>query len=271
MRWDWLSRVTSSELGDRALRFFAGSSAGAKHALRIEFHRDLALGVYRDDPALAPQGGEFLEPDFAPRRAQGAAAEAHPRTNIVRHRGANEYFPMSCSRHGAGAVIRVGARADDGRIADTFLALSGHAPRGGCRCQPAGAVQRDRAHRTHVGYGQRGQPGVAAADAFELAPALRGVEVATRYQCDAAGQGEFLRSRAAQHDVFGMLHDGARQFDRVPDMGHAAYRAGLETASVHDRGIQFVAAVESEHRTQPGIEQWIVLEPRYGACHGVPP
>src|ERR1700733_16146032 len=123
MRRDCFWRVTRSEPVDRDLRFFAGSSAGAKHAFGVEFHGDLAMPVDGDPAALAPQGGEFLEHDFAHRRAQGAAAEAHPRTNIVRHRGANEYFPMSCSRHGAGAVIRVGARADDGRIADTVVAL----------------------------------------------------------------------------------------------------------------------------------------------------
>jgi hypothetical protein len=66
-----------------------------------------------------------------------------------------------------------------------------------------------------------------------------------------------------------MLHDGARQFDRVPDVGDAAHGAGLEIAAVHDCRVQFVAAVESEYRTMPCVEQGIVFEENYRARHRV--
>ena len=43
-----------------------------------------------------------------------AAAEAHARADIVRHGGANEDLAMAGGRHGARAVVRISARADDG-------------------------------------------------------------------------------------------------------------------------------------------------------------
>jgi len=66
-----------------------------------------------------------------------------------------------------------------------------------------------------------------------------------------------------------MLHDGACQLDGIPDLGHAADRAGLQAAAIHDGRIQFVVPVEGEHRSAAGVEQGVVFEDHHRAHHGI--
>jgi len=61
----------------------------------------------------------------------------------------------------------------------------------------------------------------------------------------------------------------ARQFDRIPDVSHAAHRSRRQSSAVHDGGIQLVASVEREHRSMARVEQGIILEADDGARHRV--
>src|ERR1700686_5140124 len=126
-------------------------------------------------------------------------------------------------------------------------------------------VECNRSDSAHVGYGQRRESGITAAKPFELPPTLRSMKIAARHKRDAAGQGEFFRPCAAQHDVFRMLHDGARQIDWVLDVGDAAYRSGPKGVSVHDRRVQFVLAVVREYGSSAGIEKRVIFEHHHGA------
>jgi hypothetical protein len=118
-------------------------------------------------------------------------------------------------------------------------------------------------------YGQGGDPAVAAADALELPPAFRGVEVTGWHQFESAGERELLGAAAAQKHVLGVLHHGTREFDRILDMRQAADRSGHSRGAVHDGGIQLVVAVESEHRAMARVEQRIVLEQHDGPRHRI--
>ncbi len=123
--------------------------------------------------------------------------------------------------------------------------------------------------RPDMRNGQRGQRRIAAADALELLPALGRVEVARGHERESAAGGEFLSAGAGQHDVSGLLHHRARKFDRILDPGEAADGAGVQIAAVHDRGVQFVAAVEREYRAAARIEQGVVLEQHDGAGYRI--
>ncbi len=174
--------------------------------------------------------------------------------------GAQKDFAVAGGRDGAGTVIRVGARADDRRVANTLKAFARHAAGGSGRGQAAPAVHRHRSDRADMRNGVSGELGVAAANSLQLRKAFRRVEVALRHEFKPLGGGEFLGAGAGQHHMVRSFHDGPRKFHGISNARDAAYGARLQRAAIHDGGIQFVAAVEREHGAAPGIEQGIVLE-----------
>jgi hypothetical protein len=120
-----------------------------------------------------------------------------------------------------------------------------------------------------MGNGQRRKARVAKTNSFELLPACRSVKVAAGHQPEAVIQRELLGAGAGEQDILGLIHNGARQRDRILDVPQSAHGAGLQRAPVHDRRVEFVAPVDREHRSSPGIEQRVVLEHHNGARHGV--
>ncbi len=136
---------------------------------------------------------QFPVHDLAHRLGERAAAVAHPRADVVGHGRADEHLSVSGRRNRAAAVVGIGAGTDDRRIADALIALAGHAAGRGRRRQPPGVSERDRTDGAHVRDGQCRQPVVAGADALELAPALGGMKITARHQCEAAAQARIPR------------------------------------------------------------------------------
>src|SRR6202041_38437 len=92
---DGALREAPSSRIDTDLRLFSLPAAGAEHAFGIEFDDDLAARVDGDDPSLAAPGRQLPVNDLAPRGADAAAAEAHPRADVMSHHRSNEHFAVS--------------------------------------------------------------------------------------------------------------------------------------------------------------------------------
>ena len=66
-----------------------------------------------------------------------------------------------------------------------------------------------------------------------------------------------------------VLQHVARHPDRIADPAQDADRTGAQIAAVHDRGIHLDERIGIEHRTTPGVEQWIVLQQGDAVRHDV--
>jgi len=144
---------------------------------------------------------------------------------------------------------------------------------GGSCSEPAVLVECDRTHGTEVARRFQIRMGLAAGffleSLLQLLPALVGAEVRRVHQGDALACGEGFGTLPDHHHVRGMLHHGLGQQDRVAHALHAGHRAGLEGGAIHQRGIQFVAAIVGEHRAPACIEGGIVLEHGDRRGHGL--
>lgn len=138
------------------------------------------------------------------------------------------------------------------------------------------AIQRERTDGAEVLGGFQVERGLGLAVAafglerfLQLLPTLVGTEIAGLDQGDALLARKLLGTVADQHHVLGAVHDAARQQNRVLDRVHAGNRAGLAAGAIHDRRIQLVLAVVSEHRTAPGVELRRVLQHGNGGGHRI--
>ncbi len=141
-----------STRGSSPARLLARNIPSELNSMAIRPWRSIAM-----TPPSPPSAGSSSSTTSRTASRETAPAETHPRTDVVRHRGADEHLSVSGRRYGARAVVGVGSRADDRRIADALIAFAGHAARGGGGREPAAAVQGDRADGAHVRYGQRRQ------------------------------------------------------------------------------------------------------------------
>ena len=122
------------------------------------------------------------------------AVELHARADIARDADADEEFAGAGGADAADAVLRVGAGADDGRIADAAPAFAGGAAGGGAGGDVAVRVERDDADGAELvivrrqrqfsarrgrraGGTRRDRQIVAAQIRLELLPAALGEEV----------------------------------------------------------------------------------------------
>ncbi len=96
-----------------------------------------------------------------------------------------------------------------------------------------------------------------------------GVEVSVLYLDQAVLEGEGIGPFADHEDVFGALHNNPRRADGIADAPYAANRAGGESASVHDRGVELVLAIAGVDGTVPGIEERMILQRNHGLGHRV--
>jgi len=165
------------------------------------------------------------------------------------------------------AVVGVGARADDRRVADAAEALAGHPAGGGAGGDVALGVQRHAADGAEVvgvpvrlgGGPWLGLGFLLLEPCLNLFPAALGEEVFGIDHLEPVVAGEFLGATVGEQDVRRLFHHGAGGADGVLHRGHAADRAGLQRAAVHDRGVEFVFALGGEDRALAGVEHRRVL------------
>ena len=248
------------------MRHAVGADPAAVHALGVERERDAAVGAQRDRAAVAAGRGNVAVDHAVGGAGQRLPGQAHARADLVRGGGAYVELAPAGTRYRA-ARIGPGAGADDRRIADAAVALVGHAAGGGAGGQLALRIQRQRADRAEVGLARQFQRrvrrlrlGFRGQRVLQLLPALLRAEVRRVDQFDALFGRERLGAVAHHHHVLRMLHHRTRQHDRVAHPVHAGDRAGAAAGAVHDRGIQFVAAVVGEHRAAGGVELRRVLQ-----------
>ena len=196
---------------------------------------------------------------------------------------ANELLAPAGAGDGRGGVVRVGAGADHRYVADAADPLEHGAPRRRGRGQVAVAVQGHGADGAEVAgaakagvrtgvarvvaQGVRGGISAALCGGTSLGPEfaiplkllLRG-EVGLRLPAYAGDDTEVVGPGADEQDVRRVLHDPARQGDRVADVLHSGHRAAGQSASVHDRGIHLVGSDGREDGTSAGIEARVVFE-----------
>ncbi len=106
----------------------------------------LPSGSTRDDAAVAAHGGQLLPDDLVGGLGEAGVAVLHAGADIARDRRADEVLAMAGSADGAGAVVGIGAGADDRRIADATPLLVGHAAGRSACGEVAVTVQRHRAN-----------------------------------------------------------------------------------------------------------------------------
>ena len=100
----------------------------------------------RDQAALAAERGDVGEHSVE-RLLQRLAADPHPRGQLVGGDGADEIFARAGRRNRGGAVVGIGAGADQRRIADPAPALGGQPAGRGRDRDMAVDVDRDRSDR----------------------------------------------------------------------------------------------------------------------------
>ena len=232
------------------------------------------LVVHDDDAAVAADLLERAVDHVVRRLGRGDAGEPHARADLVRDDRADEVFAAAGRGDRAGRVVRVGAGADDRRVADAAPALVRHAAgrgRGGEVAVPVARDGADRAEEADVLIGGGGDAlGLLRLLRFlELLPAPLGVEVAAGHERHALFERELLRAFAREQHVRRALHDHARKLDRVLDVPHARDGAGFLRRAVHDGGVELVDAGVVEHRALAGVEERRVLQDLHRRDHGV--
>src|SRR4051794_26723419 len=186
--------------------------AAAVHERGIERHRPRAVAADGDQAAV--ESGHDRRDSIRQRLVR----VAHARRQLVRDRCADEL--LAGARTGDGHVlVRPGAGADHRRVADPALKLAAHAACRGRRCKGTIGSQRHRADR----------PRLARLLALGNEPA-RVLEVERRARRVANG------ALADQQHVRRLLHDPARQRNRMAHASGPGAGAGLPCGAVHDRG-----------------------------------
>jgi len=175
---------------------------------------------------------------------------------------------MAGGRERARCVLRVGAGADDRRVAHAAVLLVRHAAGGGPGRQIARAVERrtsDGAVFVVVDRG-KGDPlrtplRDAGAAMFEfardsqLSTAPVGLKILVGHEFIAELPGEGLSAAADQHDVRGAFQDVSRQDDRIADVLQAGDRAGVQRATVHDRSVELAGALRIHDGAMTCVEE----------------
>ncbi|UWX04843.1 O-acetyl-ADP-ribose deacetylase [Pseudoxanthomonas sp. NC8] len=250
----------------RHVRHAVGTDPAAVHALGVEREGDAAVGAQRDGAAIAAGGGDVAVDHRLGSAGQRLSGQAHARADFVRGGGADVELAPAGARHRA-ACVGPGAGTDDRRIADAAVALVGHPAGGGAGGQPALRVQGQRADRAEVGLARQFQqragrlrPGFLRQRLLQLLPAFLGTEVRRVDQFEALLGRKRFGTVADHHHVLRAVHHRPGERDRVAHPVHAGNRAGLAAGTVHQRGVQFVAAVMVEHGATAGVELRCILE-----------
>ena len=97
---------------------FAAFIGPAIHARRVKAKTIIPVLVNRDNAAITLHIGEGFVDDVICGLRDGFAQIFTARADIARHACANEKLACACGRHRAIAIIRIGACANDGGIAD---------------------------------------------------------------------------------------------------------------------------------------------------------
>src|ERR1700756_5188044 len=121
----------------------------AEHADAVEVHGDVAGAVESDDAAFTAGAAQLHLDHLAHRLRQSHVAVVQQRARVVRDHLADEVLALARAGYRTGLVAGVGARADEGGIADPAVVLVGKAAGGGGRREVALAVERHGADRTH--------------------------------------------------------------------------------------------------------------------------
>src|SRR5579864_1227045 len=100
-----------------------GAAHAAVHPGAVEFHREVAVAVERDDATLAPGVLELLMDDRAHGLGQRHLLVAHHGADVVSDHLPDVELALAGARHRAG-LVRVGAGPDDRRIADAPIERS---------------------------------------------------------------------------------------------------------------------------------------------------
>ena len=129
---------------DRDLAAAAGIACAAEHAVAAEVHDDPAGVVDGDHAAVAAEAAQDLVQHLVHGLRQRDATVLDRGADVVGRHCADEVLPVPGGRDRADPVLRVGAGADDRRVADASGALVGHAAGGGRRGEIAGGVARHR-------------------------------------------------------------------------------------------------------------------------------
>ncbi len=212
----------------------------------VEIHGEMAVAVERDHAALAAGALELLVDHGAHRRARAAGAGTAPWRRCRRPppaRMKNSPWPVPDTAHDS---CRIGAGADDRRVADAPVELVGDTAGRGGRGEVTRRVERHRAHGPHAlrGGGPEGErcggrTGRGRALLFlELAHALGRSKVALGHQHYALLERELLGALAGEQHVRGLVHDEPGQIDRVLHVVQPGHRSGAQGRTVHDGGIQ---------------------------------
>ena len=181
----------------------------------------------------------------------------------------DEELPVAGGRDRAGAIVGVGAGADDGRVADAAPALVGHAAGRRGRRQVAVGVQRHGTHGRVPAFRKLQAGLLVGPDGLELPAPEFGDEPGLVHELQFVIGREAHRPLADEHDVRRVVHDAQGRLHRMADAFDRGDCAGIEVRAVHDRGVHFHGAGVGQHRTPSGVELGRVLEDADGGDHRV--
>src|SRR6185503_10708419 len=125
------------------------------HARRVERHHHVAVRVEAYHAAFAANRLQFSLDDGVGRGLDRHVGVLDARADVVRDGVADPEFADAGGRDGAALIVRVGAGADDRRVADTAEALVGQPAGRGAGCEVAVLVERHRADRAVMVLGLR--------------------------------------------------------------------------------------------------------------------
>ena len=121
-------RLTSLPKNPRP-RLSAFDIIASVHPRRIETHRHPALAVDADHAAFAAFFFEDAEDHGLGRLLEGLFFVGHAGGDVLGDGVVDEILAVAGAGDGAGGIVGLGARADDGGVADAAPALHAHATR----------------------------------------------------------------------------------------------------------------------------------------------
>src|SRR2546430_13564692 len=145
----------------------------AEHADAVEIHGDVPVPVHGDHAPLAAAAAQLLVDELAHRLRERQVPVFHQRADVVGDHLTDEELALSGAGDRAGVIVGVGARTDDGRVADPPAVLVGEPPGGGGGGEMARAVE---GHRPHGAAG----PGRGRLELAGLTPRLLQLAYARR-------------------------------------------------------------------------------------------
>ena len=160
------------------------------------------------------------------------------------------------ARHAAQLALRVGAAADQRRVADAPRELARPAPGGRARDNGAEAVDGDSADGARL-------------ERLEPLSLPRGHELAGIAERDAEGARLVDRSRADEEGVAPVVEDAPGEGDRVPNLRDTGHGPVAERVALHDGRVHLDGARGREDGAAPGIEARVILEHAHRRFHRV--